>query len=464
MAWTGYRPTWRSESGAGRTMLEVVGWAAPRTPVRPRQDGGPAEVAVAWSPGTPARSGRAGVVRDRLVNSLRAFDAAVVWAALTAFCWYAFALVPIQLATADALGLGRQQASSLVFVVWCTAGVGTLAFALATRQPIALSMQFPALIYLSTLSDRFSFPQLMGGVFVAGLVVSVAGYVGIVGWVLRRIPPSIVMAVFVGSVFGVLTRAVAACGSDVLVAGSTVAGYAAGCILRWRLLPPIGMAALWGAVGTGLGGRLSAGTVAWAMPTPVLVAIEFDPSAIAATAVPMVVLSLLVAPRGVAVLAGQGYSVNADRLVTAIGVGTAANALFGGGPAGISSEGGAALAGDEAGPKERRYVAAVIAGVLMLGIAFLAEPLAGLLQGLPREYLTTLVGLAILRVVADGFQRMFGGPLRLAPLVTFVVATTSFTVAGIGSAVWALVAGLVVAVVVELPDLWTFWHESETPR
>src|SRR5215213_3810039 len=51
---------------------------------------------------------------------------------------------------------------------------------------------------------------------------------------------------------------------------------------------------------------------------------------------------------------------------------------------------------------------------------------------------------------------MFSGPLRLAPLVTFVVATSPFTVAGIGSAVWALIAGLVVAVVVELPDLWTF--------
>ena len=115
-------------------------------------------------------------------------------------------------------------------------------------------------------------------------------------------------------------------------------------------------------------------------------------------------------------------------------------------------------AGAAAGPGERRYVAAVIVGGLMLGNALLA----GLLQALSREYVTALVGLAILRVVADGFHRVFSGPLRLAPLATFVVAPGSFTVVGIGPTVWTLVAGL--AVVVELPDLWTFWHEVATPR
>jgi predicted benzoate:H+ symporter BenE len=160
--------------------------------------------------------------------SVLSIDAAVVWAALTAFCWYAFALIPIQLATASALGLDHTGASSLVFIIWSTAGVGTLAFALTTRQPIALSSQFPVLIYLASLSEQFTLPQLMGGLLVSGLAVTIIGWLGLAARVLHWIPASIAMAVFVGSVFGVLGHVVDACRMDPMVGGAAVGGYLLG--------------------------------------------------------------------------------------------------------------------------------------------------------------------------------------------------------------------------------------------
>jgi len=101
---------------------------------------------------------------------------------------------------------------------------------------------------------------------------------------------------------------------------------------------------------------------------------------------------------------------------------------------------------------------------LMLGIALLAVPLASLLQALPAEYITTLIGLALLRVVADGFRRMFGGPLRLSPLVTFVVAAASFSVAGVGSVMWSLLVGLLAAVLLEPSDLRAALRETSGPN
>jgi len=270
------------------------------------------------------------------------------------------------------------------------------------------------------------------------------------------------MAVFVGSVFGVLTHLIDASLTDAPVVGATVAGYIVGCLLKSRLLPPIGAAAIGGAAATVLAGRLGPLAVAWAAPTPSFVWVELDPSAIVTVAILVVVYCLMEAPRGVAVLADQGYRVKVDRLITALGAGTALNALFGGGPAGLSNDGGAILAGPEAGAREHRYRGAVIAGGLMFGIALLAEPISALLHALPREYVAALVGLAILRVAADGCRRMFGGPLKLAPLVTFVVATGSFTLAGIGAVVWALVIGMAVACLLELPDLRTAWHDAAT--
>jgi benzoate membrane transport protein len=397
-----------------------------------------------------------------LASVLRDVNVAAAWAALTAGCWYAFALVPIQLAGAAQLGLDAAQTSSMLFALWSTAGVATLAFALITRQPVALGASFPLLIYLGSLGDRFSFPELMGGVLIAGVIVLVLGWLRLVGRVIRWVPTEIAMGVFVGSVFGVLTRLVEACLSDAAVAGPVVAGYVLGCALRWRRLPPIGLAALLGLGAVVIGGRFSADAVAWAWPSPRLVPIELSPSAMLAAALPIVLVTLSVSLRGMAVLVDQGYPVAVDRLVTIVGLNTMVNALFGGPPSGLSNEGGAAVAGPEAGPRAGRYVGAALAAILMLGIAVLAMPLAALLHALPAAYMTALVGLGIARVVADGCRRMFAGRLRLAPLATFVVASMSFSLAGLSAVVWALVVGMALAVLVELPELRATWHPPAT--
>jgi benzoate membrane transport protein len=203
--------------------------------------------------------------------------------------------------------------------------------------------------------------------------------------------------------------------------------------------------------------------VEWSLAAPRLAPLELTPAAVVAVTLPVVAFSLTTAPRGLAVLIDQQYPIRIDRVIVAIGAATMVNALFGGGPGGLSNEGGAVLAGPDAGPRERRYLAAALAGLLMLGIALLAESLASVLQALPGAYLTALIGLALLRLVADGFRRMFGGPLKLAPLVTFVVATSSLTIAGVGAVVWALVIGLAVAILVELPDLRRVWQETGAP-
>jgi len=194
------------------------------------------------------------------------FDVAVVWAALTALCWYAFALVPIQLAAAGTLGLDHERTSSLLFIIWCTSGVGTVLFALVTRQPIALGSSFPLLTYLATLAGLYSFGQLMGGLLVAGAVVTLVGWLRIGGQIVRSIPPSIAMATFVGSVFGVLIRMIESVATSPSIAGATVGGYLLGCILRSRLLPPIGAAALGGLFAIGFGPPIRQTPLAWSLP------------------------------------------------------------------------------------------------------------------------------------------------------------------------------------------------------
>ena len=54
------------------------------------------------------------------------------------------------------------------------------------------------------------------------------------------------------------------------------------------------------------------------------------------------------------------------------------------------------------------------------------------------------------------------GKMRFGALVAFAVATTPFAVAGITSAFWAIIVGLLASLLVEPKEILEFWarHES----
>jgi len=91
-------------------------------------------------------------------------------------------------------------------------------------------------------------------------------------------------------------------------------------------------------------------------------------------------------------------------------------------------------------------------------LAIAATPIMSLIGVLPRSYVFALAGLAVLSALQDAFEKAFGGTLRFAALIAFGVAATPFSIAGITSAFWAIVVGLVAALLVERPELLAYWR------
>ena len=56
----------------------------------------------------------------------RDFNAAALWAGLTAFVWYAFGAVPLHIAVSEQLSLSTAQTSSWIFIVWFSGAVSML--------------------------------------------------------------------------------------------------------------------------------------------------------------------------------------------------------------------------------------------------------------------------------------------------------------------------------------------------
>ncbi len=137
------------------------------------------------------------------------------------------------------------------------------------------------------------------------------------------------------------------------------------------------------------------------------------------------------------------------------------NALFGGHAAIVARTGVAIFAAPDAGPKEARYWANIVAASLTILLAVLAAPVMSLIGVLPKSYVFALAGLAVLSALQDAFEKAFGSTLRFSALIAFGVAATPFAIAGITSAFWAIVAGLAIALLVERSELLAHWRPDD---
>lgn len=103
-------------------------------------------------------------------------------------------------------------------------------------------------------------------------------------------------------------------------------------------------------------------------------------------------------------------------------------------------------AGEEAGSdRDRRWLAGFVSGLAYLVLAAFSAALVAVVNQAPPGMLEAVAGLALLGTLASAVSAALADPEdRIAPAVTFLMAASGLAFAGIGSAFWALLAGLVV--------------------
>ncbi len=398
----------------------------------------------------------------KLTTFFHDFNTGALWAGMTAFVWYAFGAVPLHIAVSEQLGLTTAQTSSWIFIVWFSGAVSSIALSLYFRQPIPITWTIPGLIYLGTLAGQFTVAELVGANLIAGLLILGLSVLGIGGQLMKWLPLPIVMGMFAGSILGYVTRMVSATVNDILIAGTTVAGYLVGRFIGNQRIPPVGLAVVSGGIAIIMFGHTTSTTILWSLPTLDVPAMSFSPSAVIAVSLPMVVLAMgLGNVQGLGFLIAQGYHVPVNRISIVIGINSVINALLGGHPATVARTGVAILASPDAGPVSGRYWANLIAATLTIALALAAVPVASLLGILPQSYIFVLAGLAILSSLQDALKKAFSDKLSFGALIAFAVALTPFAFAGITSAFWALVAGIVASLLAERQDILAHWREEE---
>jgi len=396
---------------------------------------------------------------------LLGFNSAALWAALTAWTWYAFGLVPLQLALIGEAGLDSSRASSALASAWLCAALATIILSLMYRQPIAFAVPSVGLIFGKALADTLPFEEILGATMVAGLVVAILALSGASARLVSWLPPSIVMAMFAGVVLDFARRAVGATLTDLAVGGATVAGFALGRALGLARVPPMALAAMSGALAIAATGATSVPAVVWEPPHLVLARPGLSLASLLAVTPPLIIIlvGMNLAP-SCAFLDGQQYRPPTRRMTLAIGLAALVAPLFHGFTAAPSRDGGAIMAGPDAGPAAARYQSTLIGGALMLVLALAAGAVVAVAAVLPASFIVTLTGLSMLGPLQSALGRAFDGALRFGPTIAFVVAITPFSAFGLPSSCWALILGIAAAWIGEREELRAYWRTQHDER
>ena len=390
---------------------------------------------------------------------IRNFNMAVVWAGFTAYIWYVFGTLPLHLEVMGQLNLSTTESSSWIFVIWFSGAVTSIVLSLRYRLPITIAWTFPGLVYLGTLSGQFTFPEIVGANLMAGVAILLLGVFGIGERIMAWLPLPIIMGMFSGSILVYVTRMVAASVEDVLVAGITLASYLVGRLINNPRCPPIGLAVIFGGLAVFVFGDTALEGVSWSLPDLAVPGMRFTLSDFVAVSLPMIVLAMgLGNVQGMGFLMSQGYRVPVTAMTVIVGLNSIVNTVLGGHPATVGRAPTAILAGPDAGPKEGRYWASLIAATLTISIALAAGTMTSLFAVLPRSFVVTLAGVAILSALQSALETAFGRKLRFGALAALAVAATPFSVFGITSAFWAILAGIIASFMAERRELLAYWQ------
>ncbi|MEU4203398.1 benzoate/H(+) symporter BenE family transporter [Streptomyces sp. NPDC039022] len=399
----------------------------PEPPVGPSAEGSPAD-------GSPQP--RRGLFHDVSLSAVLAGFVAVVVS-------YSGPLV-IVLAAAHAGHLDQGQTSSWVWAISIGSGVTCIALSLRTRMPVITAFSTPGAALLVTSLGAYSYAEAVGAFLVTGVVITLVGLTGVFGRLMRQIPTAVVSAMLAGILFSFGTGVFTSLKTAPWIAGAVLVAYLLGkrFVARYAVLLALAAGVLFSAVTS----RLDIHIDHVGPAQPVFTAPSFSAGSLIGIAVPLILATLASqnAP-GMAVLSASGYRPDDRLLIGSTGLASTALAPFGSHAINLAAITAAICTGPEAHrDPRRRYVAGVSCGFFYLLIGAFGSTLVVLFAGLPKELVAAVAGVALFGALAGGLTAAVKEEKdREAALITFLATASGVTVAGIGSAFWGLVFGVV---------------------
>jgi benzoate membrane transport protein len=368
----------------------------------------------------------------------------IVSATLTAVVVGFASTILLIMEAARAVGANPAQQAS-----WAAAlcfGMAVTSFILSWRykMPIITAWSTPGAALIATSAAGVTYPNALGAFVVAGVLMVVAGLIKPLEKAIEKIPTPIAAAMLAG----VLLRYVlgvpgAALAMPYFVFPLIVIFFALRLSIPLFAVPVIvGL----GVAMTAFGGSFAGACCAIGFTRLVWTTPSFDGATILSLGVPLFLVTMASQNLpGFAVLRAAGYQPPVASSLLVTGAGSVIMAPFGSHSINLAAITASIVTGPDTHPDpQKRWLIAWPYLILYGAVGLAAASFVQMLGALPSPLITAIAGLALFSPLMGGITSMMKEPRDIeSALVTFLVTASGVTAAGVGSAFWGLVAGLV---------------------
>ncbi|VVO29936.1 Inner membrane protein YdcO [Pseudomonas fluorescens] len=341
--------------------------------------------------------------------------------------------------------LSAAQTASWVWSVSIGVGVTGAWLSYRYREPIITAWSTPGVAFLATVMPFTPYAEVIGAYVMCAIGFIVLGLSGAFERLVRLIPGGIAAGLLAGILLQFGVAAFGGASADPLLVIVLVVAYA---VLR-RFTSRYAMVGIL-LIGLGLllaQQRLDLHSLELQLAAPVFEMPRFSIAAFFGVALPLFVITLTgqYIP-GMLVLRNDGFKTSANPIITVTGLGSLLMAPFGAHAFNVAAITAAICTGrDTHQDPSKRYIAGLVCGALYILVGVFGVTLATLFMVLPRAFITTLAGLALLGAIGSSLANaMADTHTRETALITFLATAANVTLLGIGGAFWGLVAGLLV--------------------
>lgn len=355
--------------------------------------------------------------------------------------------VALLIAGLQNLGATGAQTSSAILALSVVPGIVGIALSVRYRMPLLVVWSTPGAALLLATDNHGTYADAVGAFLLCGVLILITGLWPWLARAVTRIPKPIASAMLAGVLFSICIAPIQAVAELPLLALPIVVTW---LVLtrfapRWAVPAALVVALVVVAISSqGFDVAHAEGL----LPIPVLTAPGLDPAVVFGIGVPLYLVTMAGQNvTGFAVLRTFGFEHPPARpVLVSTGVGTLVAAPFGGFAMNLAAITAAMVAGPDAHPdRDKRWVAGVAAAVTTAVLGSVAGLMTVLFAASPPILLTAVAGLALFGALATAVTSALEDPAhRVTAVVTFLVAASGVSIAGLGSAFWALIVGAAV--------------------
>lgn len=341
-----------------------------------------------------------------------------------------------------------------VFSVYVFGGLFGIILPLYYRIPIVGGHTLTGVAFLATMTAQFTFHEMVGAYLVSGLLMLLVGSLGFFAKLMSFVPKEIISAMLAGMITKYMVNFIVSINQLVVV--GLVALVTFFIFSRWRTkIPPVIAAIVSGFIVLILTYPLNSGEWTAGAVMPQIQLPDFNVMSFLSVSIP---LALLILSNDAAVALGgleqNKYKTPVNRIISLSGIFSMIASLFGGQSANIAGMATVICADEEAGPKEKRYVGAVVTGVLLFTFGLFSWKLVPFIQALPKEFISIIVGFSLLGVFGNSLHQSFSRPtMKISTSFAFIIAFSNISIWSISSPVWSLLVGTFIAKYIESNEM-----------